>query len=169
VTEDRGQLVLLAAVAVTVALVSMLLAFMQLGYQPGVAGPQPDHLRDVERTLERELVAAAANASVTDWGDSDEAVSTVRSELRPTLASLNRSALDRNTLVQVTYNASRAGSWRGQHCPSGPARRFGPCAADRGVVVQERAGETHVLAIAVDVRIIGDDSRLVARTIIEHP
>jgi hypothetical protein len=83
--------------------------------------------------------------------------------------SLNRSALARSTLIQVTYNATRAATWRDRQCPNGPARQFGDCAADRGVVVQERAGDTHVLAVAFDVSVIGDDSRVVALTVIEHP
>nr|WP_254279967.1 hypothetical protein [Halomicroarcula marina] len=40
---------------------------------------------------------------------------------------------------------------RDANCPSGPDRQFGDCAADRGVVVQERLGRTHVLGVAVDV------------------
>ena len=147
----------------------MLLAFMQLGYHPSVAEPSPDHLRDAERTLERELVNATLTANTTAWSDRDDAVTALRDRLEPTLESLNRSALARTTLIQITYNASRATGWRRDRCPGGPARQFGPCATDRGVVVQERAGETHVLAVAFDVTVVTDDSRLVARTVIEHP
>jgi hypothetical protein len=96
-------------------------------------------------------------------------VAAVREGLQPTLESLNRSALARTTVVQVTYNASLATAWRARNCPSGPARQFGPCGADRGVVVQERAGKTHVLAVAFDVRVVGADSRVVAHPVIEHP
>ena len=39
------------------------------------------------------------------------------------------------------------------NCPGGPNRDFGPCEATDGVVVQERAGETVVLAVAFDVRV----------------
>ena len=50
-------------------------------------------------------------------------------------------------------NASAATDWAATNCPGGSGRRFGPCEADRGVVVQERAGRTHVLAVAVDVTV----------------
>jgi hypothetical protein len=162
-------MVLLAAAAIVVALVAMLLAFMQLGFHPSVAEPPQDHLRDVERTLERELLNATATANTTGWSDRYDAVTAVRDGLQPALDSLNRSALARTTLIQVTYNDSLAAAWRGGNCPGGPARQFGSCGADRGVVVQERAGESHVLAVAFDVRVVGDDSRLVAHTVIEHP
>jgi hypothetical protein len=162
-------MVLLAAAAIVVALVAMLLAFMQLGFHPGVAEPSPDHLRDVERTLEREVLNATVTANATAWSDRDRAVTAVREGLHPTLESLNRSALARTTVVQVTYNTSLAATWRGRNCPSGPARQFGPCAADRGLIVQERAGETHVLAVAFDVRVVSDDSQLVAHPVVEHP
>ncbi len=162
-------MVLIAAAAIVVGLVAMLLAFMQLGFHPEVAEPSSDHLLDVERTLERELLNATATANKADWTDRDDAVTAVRDGLQPTLESLNRSALTRTTLVQVTYNASLASAWREDNCPSGPARQFGTCAAEGGVVVQKRAGETHVLAVAFDVRVVDDDSRTEARTVIEHP
>ena len=54
---------------------------------------------------------------------------------------------------RVTYNASAASDWAATNCPGGPGRQFGPCEVDRGVVVQERAGRTHVLAVALDVTV----------------
>lgn len=167
--ETRGQLVLLAAAAIVVSLVAMLLAFMQLGYHPAVSEPAPERLQDAERTLERALLNATTHANTTAWSDRDEAVTALRDGLEPAIVSLNRSALARTTLVRITYNASHAAAWQDGHCPGGPARQFGPCATDRGVVVQERAGETHVLAVAFDIRIVGRDSRLAARTVVEHP
>ncbi len=41
--------------------------------------------------------------------------------------------------------------WALRNCPDGPARDFGQCVADDGVVVQERAGETAIVAVAIDV------------------
>jgi hypothetical protein len=38
-------------------------------------------------------------------------------------------------------------------CPGGPGRVFGACERDGGLVVQERAGETVVVAAAYDVRV----------------
>lgn len=167
--RSRGQLVLLAAVAVAVALVPMLLALLQLGYQPAISGPDADTLRGVERSLMRALINATAGIPAThDWTNRTMAVDTVRSRLGPVLQALNRSALPRGTVVQVRYNHSLASAWQADRCPSGPARQFGSCDADRGVVIQERAGETHVLAVGLDVDVLGRDRTVAARTVVER-
>lgn len=166
---DRGQIVLLAAVAIAVALVPMLLAYMQLAYHPAVAGPQPDYASDVERTLERSLANVSEGIPTNyAWSDRDAAVTELREGLAPTLDSLNRSALARGTAIQVSFNTSRAAARANATCPGGPGREFGPCEADRGVVVQERAGGTHVLAAAIDVRVIGQESETVVYATIER-
>lgn len=165
--RDRGQMVLLAAVAIGVALVPMLLAYLQLGYHPDVAEPRPDHARDVERTLERELVGATADVPASyDWGDRAAAATVVRSRLASTLRSLNRSALARSTVVQVAYNRSLAADRAAANCPGGPDRQFGACEAIDGVVVQQRAGETHVLAAAFDVRVAGQRTEIRQRIVV---
>lgn len=147
-------MVLLAAVAIAVALVPLLLAYLQLGYHPDVADPRPDHTRDVERTLERELVDASAGIPASyDWSARGAAATTVRSRLASTFDTLNRSAVARSTLIQVSFNGSMASQWATSSCPGGPDRQFGPCDVDGGIVMQERAGRAHVLALGVDVRI----------------
>jgi len=147
-------MVLLAAVAVAVALAPLLFAYLQLGYHPEVAEPRSDHARDVERTVERELVDATAGVPGTyGWSDRTAAVTAVRTRLAPTLETLNQSAVARATVIQVSYNNSLASRWAAANCPGGPDRQFGPCDVDRGVVVQDRAGRTHVLAIGLDVKI----------------
>ena len=155
---ERGQLVLVAAVVMAVALVPLTLAYLQLGYQASVP-VDDDPLRDATGSLERALVDAADGIPEGyAWGDRTGAVDTVRQRLGPTLATLNRSRLDAGTAIGVAYNDSRAREWAQANCPGGAGRAFGPCRADRGVVVQERAGRTHVLAIAVDVRVSGPDT-----------
>lgn len=162
-------MVLLAAAAIAVALVPMLFAYLQLGYHPDVFGPQAHYAGDVERTLDRALVDAAAGIPADHgWGDRRDAVTEVREGLEPTLSSLNRSALDRGTAIQVSFNASLASDWEGGNCPGGPGRRFGPCRADRGVVVQQRAGETHVVAAAFDVRVTTRRSETHVGTVVER-
>jgi hypothetical protein len=147
-------MVLLAAVAVAVALAPLLFAYLQLGYHPEVAEPRSDHARDVGRTVERELVDATAGIPDSyAWADRTAAVTAVRTRLAPTLETLNRSAVARATVIQVSYNDSLANRWAAANCPGGPDRQFGPCDVDRGVVVQDRAGRTHLLAIGLDVKI----------------
>ncbi len=153
--RNRAQLVLVAAVVMTAALVPLALAYLQLGYQASVP-VDDDPVRDATDTLDRALVDAADGVpSGYGWADREGAVDTVRDRLRSTLSTLNRSRLDDDTALAVTYNASLASEWASDSCPGGAGRAFGPCRADRGVVVQERAGETHVLAVAIDVRVTG--------------
>lgn len=152
----RGQLVLLAAAALAVALVPMALAYLQLGYDHDVHSATVDDqiLSDTERTLQRALDDAAAPIPAQyDWSRRTAAVTAVRSRLNGTLATLDTSRLAAGTVLQVSYDRSRAKAWAGTQCPGGPARQFGACRADRAVVVQERAGQTHVLAVAVEIRV----------------
>jgi hypothetical protein len=58
---------------------------------------------------------------------------------------------------EVRVNDSAAAAWTAEHCPSGPDRQFGDCEAIDGIVVQERAGETTVLAVAVDLTVTTRD------------
>lgn len=147
---------LLAAAMLAVAFVPMVLAYLQLGYHGDLdtTSDSESPIRDAERTLG--LALQDAVEGIPDrhpWPDRDAAVTAVRNRLEPDLAALNRSAVTTGTAYGVTYNASRATRWRRGHCPDGPDRRFGSCLADRGVVVQDRAGETHVLAAAFDIRV----------------
>lgn len=153
--RGRGQLVLLAAVTLAVALVPMTIAYLQLGYDTDVRSVTAEGapLGTVERTLRRTLDDATAPVPANySWAERRAAVSTVRSRLGPGLRAINASRLTAETVTEVSYNSSRARAWADARCPSGPARRFGPCRVDRGLVVQERADRTHVLAVAVDVR-----------------
>jgi hypothetical protein len=168
--RNRGQLVVLAAAALAIALVPMALAYLQLGYHEDVrTSPEEETLTAIDRTLSRALVTASDDVPATyDWDERSAAVTSVRDALAPSLSTLRRSGLDSGTAVRITYNDSRAQAWERTNCPGGPARDFGPCRADRGVVVQERAGQTHVLAVAVDVSVTQPDATrnatLVVRT-----
>lgn len=166
--RTRAQLVLVAAVVMTAALVPLALAYLQLGY--GASVPvDDDPVRDATDTLGRALVDAADGVPDSyAWSDRQGAVDTLRQRLRPTLSTLNRSRLDDDTALAVTYNASRANAWASANCPGGAGRAFGPCRADRGVVVQERAGRTHVLAVAVDVRVTGPATDRRGTAVVTH-
>jgi hypothetical protein len=165
----RGQLVLLAAVALAAALVPMTLAYLQLGYHGdvGAAGVDDAPIRDAERVLDRALHDAVSGVPGEHaWANRTAAVTEVRSRLRSDLSRLNRSRVDTGTAYGVTYNRSRALVWTRESCPSGPDRQFGPCRADRGVAVQERAGRTHVLAAAFDLRVTTPDGRWRATVVV---
>ena len=152
---DRGQVVLLAAITLALALVPLLFAYLQLGYHDDIgatSGPAP--VEDAERTLDRTLHEATSDiAAEYSWQERSEAVTEVRNRIGPTLRAVNRSVLDAGGAYQVTYNESRAQTWAQQECPAGPERQFGDCIADRGIVVQERAGRTHVVAVTLDIAV----------------
>lgn len=155
-SPNRGQLVLVAAALVAVALAPVVFAYLQLGYHGDVTASEgyTSPGRNAERVLERAVHEASVEVrGEYAWDERSLAVSVVRSELEPRVDSLRSSRVESGTAYRVSYNQSAAESWRGANCPSGPNRDFGPCEAQRGVVVQERAGETHVLAVAFDVRV----------------
>lgn len=156
--REGGQLVLVAAVALAAALVPLAVAYLQLGYQATVDADRSP-IQDIRGTLDRALVDAAGDVpDQYPWSDRTAAVTAVRDRLRPTLATLNTSRLAAGRAVAVTYNATRGQAWVDSHCPAGPDRQFGSCRVDRGVVVQDRAGRTHVLAVAVDVAVAGPNA-----------
>jgi hypothetical protein len=147
-------LVLLAAATVAVAMVPLAFAYFQLGYAADVraGGDHADPGRDATRVLSR-AVHESALAAGGPWTDRAGTVERTRDRLAPRLDSLRTARVERGTVFGVAYNDSAAGRWADRNCPGGPDRQFGDCEARRGVVVQERAGETHVLGVAFDVRI----------------
>ncbi|WP_276259374.1 DUF7261 family protein [Haloglomus litoreum] len=153
---DRGQLVLAAAALIALALVPVVLAYLQLGYHPDVAASSDydGHGENARRFLERAVHEAGANATgESAWDERDRAVDAMRTELAPRLDTLNASQVAEGVAYAVRYNGSAAGDWAAAECPGGRGREFGPCRADRGVVVQGRAGESTVLAAAFDVTV----------------
>jgi hypothetical protein len=164
----RGQLVLAAAGVVAVALVPVALAYLQLGYGAGVgADAGVDRGFDnAERLLARGVHDAAVAAGTTPWSDRATAVDETRRELRPWLDRLRTARLDRGVSYRVAYNRTAAREFADRNCPGGRGRSFGPCRASEGVVVQERAGETHVLAVAVDLTVTGPDGTTRATTVV---
>lgn len=153
--RDRGQLVLVAAAVVAVALAPVVVAYLQLGYHPDVraGGAFEDPAADGIRLLERAVHEAAAAHRGEPWHRRRAVVAGVRADLEPRLETLEASRVHEGTAYRVVYNESAARSWARERCPRGPGRAFGPCQAHDGVVVQERAGETTVLAVAFDVRV----------------
>lgn len=152
-TGSRGQLVLLAAAAIAIALVPLALAYVGLGYNADVGGDDPTApLSDAERVLERSTHNATSTvAGEYDWENRDRAAATLGTRLDRDTEQLERSRLSSGVAYRIERNDSAATRWGDDHCPSGPNRAFGPCEAIDGIVVQERAGETAVVAVAFDV------------------
>lgn len=151
----RGQLVLLAAIALAIALVPLVVAYLQLGYHDDIGVVADDEpIEGAGRTLDRGFQDAIRDiATGYDWQDRSSAVTTVRARLEPMVRAVNRSALEAGGVYRVTYNTTRAKRWADKNCPGGPDRQFGTCTTDRGIVVQERAGRTHVIAAVFDIAV----------------
>lgn len=166
----RGQFVLLSAVVVGLAVLALLTAYLQLGYAADVeaSGPDGDPVRDGTRSL-----AAATHDAAVDipsnfaWGERTAAVTAVRDRLAPRVLTLEGSRAAEGVAYQVSYNESAARAWARTACPGGPDRQFGDCRVDRGVVVQERAGRTHVLAVAFDLRVVTPDGETAVTVLVD--
>jgi hypothetical protein len=160
VTDSRGQLVLLAAATVAVAFAAILLAYLQLGYHPDVQASS-----DFDASVEngkRFLQLSAHDATVNvaghyDWSERTRAVSAVRTRLDGDVKRLETARVERGIVYRVRYNHTAAETWRRAYCPSGPDRQFGACRADRGVIVQNRSGRTHVIGVAMDLVVTTPD------------
>jgi hypothetical protein len=157
--HHRGQIVLLAAIALAVVFVPIVLAYLQLGYHADTeptTGTAPETA--VERELDRAVHDAASGiASTYEWNQRTDAIRAVHNRLNPPIQTLERSQLDAGIAYQITYNQSRASQWARNNCDSGPDRQFGPCEASQGVAVQDRGDQTHVLAVAFDITVSTPD------------
>lgn len=169
-TRDRGQLVLAAAAVVAFALAPVAIASLQLGYHGDVRanGGYDAPARNAERVLSRAVHEGSAGVTGEyAWDDRSEAVDAVRSRLGDDVAALRSARVESGTVYAVRYDESAASAWANRNCPGGPNRQFGDCEAARGVVVQDRAGETHVLAVSFDVRVTDERGTAELTLIIE--
>ncbi|WP_332898138.1 DUF7261 family protein [Haladaptatus sp. CMSO5] len=152
----RGQMVLAAAALLAVALVPVVFAYLQLGYHPDVAASNDYDAptENAEHVLSRAVATASEDIPQRyDWDSREAAVETIHGRLSPTIDTLETSRIEKGTAYEISTNQTVAASWAATNCPGGPNRQFGSCEATRGVVVQERAGETHLVAVAFDVTV----------------
>lgn len=155
----RGQLVLAAAALVAVALIPVVAAYLQLGYVPqtdGAADGRPGGHAD--RVLTRAVGSTSPDlASSYTWSEREDAVDAFRGDLASRLDALRTSRLTDGTAYVVEYAPGVARNWTTGSCPGGPDRQFGGCEVVDGVLVQDRDGRTHVVAVAFRVRVVGSD------------
>lgn len=152
--DTRGQFVLLAGVVVALALVAMLGVYLQLGYHADVDDTVDRPARDGIEYLDRATATAARDLrGQYAWSERDTAVAELRDRLDPELRTLAASQVESGIAYRATFNRSAARERARTVCPDGPAREFGDCEADRGVVVQERVDQTHVLAAGYDLNV----------------
>lgn len=156
---SRGQLVLSAATVIVVAVVAVLFASLQLGYHPDLQDSNVDW-DTTNATLDRTVHAVAAEtAGDYSWRQRAQMADTVSSRVDERIAPLETKDLDSDVVREVGVATDRADAIGSDRCPSGSGRRFGSCVAIDGVVLQERAGEAVVLAVAFEIDIAGPDHR----------
>ena len=153
-TRNRGQLVLVAAAFVALAFVPMAFAYVQLDHDPATDTPATVDADELRAAVDSAADAAAANVSGrASWDGRTAAISSANATFRAEIARATAAYADRDALVTVTAGDAAADRWAAERCPSGEMRRFGACEGWGGFVVQERAGETHVLGVVVTVRV----------------
>ena len=157
-TPTRAQLVLVAGAVIAVGLAPIALAYVQLGATPDAGiGTSERPGEDVTRALDRAVFEAASGVPGNhSWSDRAAAVAAVENRLGPRLATLRTSGLREGVVHEIEYNETAAQAWAAEDCPGGPDRQFGDCEAIGGVIVQDRGGRTHVLGVAVDLRVTAD-------------
>jgi hypothetical protein len=163
-------MVLLAAALAALALIPLVVAYLQLGAHPDVAArTEPDH--DTERVVQS-LSRAVENASLAvsgEYGSANRSRALARFDraLGPDVSRIEQSSLNESVVIAVSQNTSAARVWADTSCPSGENRQFGGCRVENGVVVQDRVGSVHVLAVALDVRISGPDGTTAATVVFD--
>lgn len=111
-------------------------------------------------TLYRTVHAVAAEtAGDHSWWQRAEMADTISSQVDERIAPLETKDLDSGVVMEIGVVTDRADAIGSNRCPSGSGCRFGSCVAIDGVVLQERAGEVVVLAIAFEIDIAGPDHR----------
>jgi len=158
-TDDRGQLVLVAAAVLALALVPLGFAYLQLGYHADVraAGAEASPGSETVRLLERTVHEASTGATGQPWAGRDGVAAQVNRTLAADVDAIEAAQLERGIAAAIQQNTSAATRWAESNCPGGSAgRAFGPCESRGGLVLQERAGETHLLAVAFDVEVVSE-------------
>jgi len=161
-------MVLAAAAMLALALVPLGFAYLQLGYHEDVAatGEPETPGSETVRLLERAVYDAGGEATGHPWAGRAGAARQVNQSLEPRVDSIEAAQLDRGVAARIERNASAAEEWLTGNCPGGPGRLFGDCEVRGGLVLQDRAGETHLVAVAYDVRVVDDRGETVLTVII---
>jgi hypothetical protein len=74
--------------------------------------------------------------------------------LRSDIDRLERSHAAEHRSLSIELQDTAATQWARSRCPDGRGRGFGPWRTIAGIVLQERAGETVVVAAAFRIRIV---------------
>lgn len=156
--DNRGQVVLVAAAVLAFAIVPLGFAYLQLGSHADVRAQSAEASPGSEtvRLLERAVHDAAGDAAGQPWAGRAGAAARANQSLDAHIDDIAAAQVDRGVAAEITQNGSAAAAWSAANCPSGRGREFGACESRGGLVLQERAGETHLLAVAFDVTVVSE-------------
>lgn len=166
--DRRGQLVLVAAAAIVLALFPLVVAYLQLGYAGDVAAEptEPAPGAEIERALERAVHDAARDVDREEYADSEAAAAAFRRSAREEIYTVETAGIESGRAAEIEYAPDRAAEWvSDERWQEGVAGEFEAPTAHGGVVVQRRAGEYVVVAVAFDVESTAPD-RTVRRTVV---
>lgn len=160
-------MVIVAGAVVAVALIAVLGAVLQLGYHPGHDDgdgltPPEETRRVVTEVLDTEEETVRESA----WEDRQEAVAALQIALEERFQVLERTPIE--SIRRVRFAPEMAAERLAELCPRGPGQQFGPCVAIDGVIVQDRGGSTHLVAVVLRVTVTTDESESVV-TIVVRP
>lgn len=151
---NRGQLVIAAGAVVAIALIAVLGAALQLGYQPAPEPERVDPPAETRRVIETVLTQVEPAVREYEWGDHEAAVQEVRPALTDGLQDLQ---IDRAGIGRTVEPDTEAALERlGTLCPRTGNRSFGSCTAIDGIVLQERQEMTHLVAVVLEVTVRTD-------------
>jgi hypothetical protein len=156
--DDRGQLVLVAAAMLALALIPLGFAYLQLGYHADIQAATAESSPGSEtlRLLERAVHEAGDEAVGQPWAGRAGTAARVNSALAADIDAIEAAQVERGVATEVRQNATEAAEWTTANCPEGSGRLFGDCETRGGLVLQERGNETHLLAVAFDVQIVSE-------------
>jgi hypothetical protein len=156
--DDRGQLVLVAAAVLALAIVPLGFAYLQLGAHADVRAQNAEASPGSEtvRLLERAVHDAAGDAAGQPWAGREGAAARANQSLAAHIDDIAAAQVDRGVAAEITQDGTAAAAWAAENCPGGRGREFGACESRGGLVLQERAGETHLVAVAFDVTVVSE-------------
>jgi len=178
VDRDRGQLVLVAAAALAIVLFPLVLAYLQLGYAGDVAAEPTgsDPAAELDRALDRAIHDAAADVDAgTTTGamgdestsakasieDPDAAATAFKRALESDVKRIETARIEDGTAARIEYAPGVADAWVADgRWHDGVDANFPEPTSHGGVVVQERAGEPTIVAVAVDVHLRTPDATI---------
>ncbi len=185
--RDRGQLVLVAAAALAIALFPLVLAYLQLGYAGDVAAEPTgsDPAAELDRALDRAIHDAAADVETRTNGgrtedtmastndpieESDVAAAAFKRVLASDVERIETARIEDGTAARIEYAPETADEWvTDGRWRQGVAANFPEPTTHDGVVVQQRAGEPTIVAIAVDVHLRTPNAIVDRRVVVRVP